>query len=120
MTKYLYLYYGGEAPTSPEDGKRVMDEWMAYFGRLGDKIVDGGAPTGPQSSLAGAPESGVTGYSIIEADSLEDAIALTEGHPHLASGGSIEVLETLPMGAAGDMDDEDEDEDEDEEEDVDM
>ncbi len=92
----------------------MTEEWMAYFSKLGDQIVDPGAPTGAQASLGGAPESGVTGYSLISASNLEEAIALTEDHPHLARGGSIEVLETLPMT----LDDEDEEaEDEEEEED---
>lgn len=116
MKDYLYLYFGGSTPSSPEDGKAMMEEWMAWFSKLGDHIVDPGAPTGEQSSLGGAPKSGVTGYSIISAESLEEAIALTEDHPHLARGGSIEVIETLPMAMDGD----DEGEEEDQVESVDM
>ena len=97
MAKFLYLYHGGGAPASAEEGQKVMQAWMAYFGRMGDKIVDGGAPLAPSRAVAGAPSSGCTGYSIIEAASLDDATALTDGHPHLMSGGSIEVCEALPI-----------------------
>ena len=97
MAKFLYLYTGGSPPASQEEGKKVMEAWMAYFGRMGPKIVDGGAPLGGRQSVAGAPSSGASGYSIIQADSLAEAVSLTDGHPHLMSGGAIEVLETVPI-----------------------
>jgi hypothetical protein len=97
MAKFLYLYHGGGPPANPEDGQKVMQAWMDYFGRMGPKIVDGGAPTAPSRAVSGAPSSGVTGYSIIEAASLDEAQSLTNGHPHLMSGGSIEICETLPI-----------------------
>jgi hypothetical protein len=97
MAKFLYLYHGGGAPSSPEDGQKVMQAWMAYFGRMGEKIIDGGSPLAPSRSVSGAPSSGCTGYSIIEAGSLDEAEKLTDGHPHLMSGGSIEVCEALPI-----------------------
>ena len=31
------------------------------------------------------------------ATSLDEAVTLTEGHPHVKSGGSIEVCETMPI-----------------------
>ena len=36
MAKFLYLYHGGGPPSSPEEGQKVMQAWMAYFGRMGD------------------------------------------------------------------------------------
>ena len=98
MTKFLYLYFGGTPPKSPEDGKKVMDAWMAWFGNMGDKVVDGGAPLGARKSVSGNTASGATGYSIVNAASLDEAIAFTKGHPHLLSGSSIEVCETVPVG----------------------
>jgi hypothetical protein len=98
MAKFLYLYHGG-APSPPEDGRKVMRAWMDYFGRVGPRLVDGGAPLAPSRAVGGAPKSGATGYSIIEADSLDHAEKLTDGHPHLMSGGSIEICESLPPPA---------------------
>jgi hypothetical protein len=98
MPKFLYLYHGGGPPASAEEGQKVMQAWMAYFGKMGNKIVDGGAPLAPSRSVAGAPASKATGYSVIQADSLDEAEKLTDGHPHLMSGGSIEICEALPIG----------------------
>lgn len=97
MTKFVYLYFGGNPPKSPDDGKKVMEAWMAWFGKVGDKMVDGGAPLGPRKSVGGGAASAATGYSIINAGSLDEAVSLTKGHPHLASGGSIEVCEAMPI-----------------------
>jgi hypothetical protein len=98
MANFLYLYTGGNPPKDAAEGEKVMQNWMAYFGRMGPKIVDGGAPLGDRKAVAGAPASGASGYSIISADSLEEAVAMTENHPHLASGGAIEVIQTVPIG----------------------
>lgn len=96
--KYLLLYSGGNPPKSPDEGKAMMEAWMAWFGKIGPAVVDGGAPFAPGSeTIAAAKPSHATGYSIVSADSLGDAVALTDGHPHVAHGGGIEVFEIAPM-----------------------
>ena len=96
--KYLFLYSGGNPPKSEAEGKAVMSAWMAWFGKVGPNVVDGGAPFAPGAkTVGGASPSHASGYSIIMADSLGDAVALTDGHPHIASGGGIEVFEIAPM-----------------------
>jgi hypothetical protein len=39
----------------------------------------------------------VSGYSIIEAASLDEAVRLTKGCPQISSGGSVEIGELMPM-----------------------
>ncbi|MGD0720464.1 MAG: hypothetical protein ABR970_05370 [Roseiarcus sp.] len=93
-SKYLFLYSGGEMPQSEAAGKAMMAAWMAWFGKAGSAIVDGGAPFAAGSRRFGkATASGATGYSIVQAESAAAAAALTEGHPHLAHGGGIEIFE---------------------------
>ena len=43
--------------------------------------------------------SGITGYSIIQANSMDEAKKLVKTHPHLAwsSGCTIEIHETVSM-----------------------
>jgi hypothetical protein len=70
---------------------------------LGQAVVDAGNPFG--SSMAVATDgtssdgaaSGLTGYSILSADSLSAATELAKSCPQLASGGSIEVYETFDV-----------------------
>jgi|SRR3954463_13667074 hypothetical protein len=104
MTKYLLNYHGGSMPETPAEGEKVMKAWMDWMGGLGKAMVDGGNPTGPSKTVGatgkvsdGGGANPSTGYSIIEAKSLDDAVSLSKGCPVLKSGGSIEVAELMPM-----------------------
>ena len=97
MGKYVLAYTGGGQPESEEEGQKVMAAWEAWLGGLGDAIVDQGAPFGASAGAKGGPTSGLTGYSIITASSLDDAVALTDGCPIFAGGGGVEVYETIEM-----------------------
>lgn len=93
-SKCLFLYTGGNPPKSEAEGKAMMAAWMGYFGKLGKAIVDVGAPFAPGSKTIGkASASHASGYTIVQAESFADAVAMTDGHPHVANGGGIEVFE---------------------------
>jgi hypothetical protein len=56
-------------------------------------------PLGESRSVGSkSTDSQVTGYSILEAGSLDDALKLVEDHPHLKTpgGATIDVYEFLP------------------------
>jgi hypothetical protein len=79
-----------------------MQEWTAWFGTLGDSVVDMGNPFGAGTTLTNGStsEGGASklgGYSIINADSLAEAATKAKGCPVLQSGGSVEVYEALEM-----------------------
>lgn len=103
MANFLLLYSGGSMPQSEAEQQAVTNEWLAWFGKLGSAIVDGGNPTSPMAkSIAsdgsvsdGPAGSMVSGYSIIKADSLDAAVALARGCPVLKGGAKISVFETF-------------------------
>ncbi len=103
MSKYVLVYTGGAMAATPEEQQKAMDAWMGWFGALGSAVVDAGNPFGPGSTVAanGSVTDGgaskLTGYSIIEADSLSAAASQAKGCPVLTSGGSIEVYEAMPI-----------------------
>ena len=97
MGKYVLAYTGGGMPESEEEQKRVMDAWTAWFGGLGDAVVDMGNPFGPAAAVGGGATSGLTGYSIVNAGSLDDALGKASGCPVLDGGGGVEVYETIAM-----------------------
>jgi hypothetical protein len=78
---------------------------MSWAGKAGSAIVDMGAPLGNGQTVTntggnkGAAE--VTGYSIMQAESIDALKGLLKDHPHFMSPGksSIVVLECLPMPA---------------------
>jgi hypothetical protein len=103
MPKYLLLYSGGSMPESEAEQKAVMGEWENWFGKLNGALVDGGNPFTPQaktitkdgkvSNGSGGPMP--SGYSILKADSLDDAVKLAKGCPVLKGGADIMVFETF-------------------------
>ena len=75
MAKYVFIYKGGGMPESEEEGQRLMQAWMTWLGGLGDAVVDAGNPFGASTSVGAGGTPGATGYSVINADSLDDASA---------------------------------------------
>lgn len=105
MPKYVFAYHGGgRPPQSPADQAAVMAAWGAWFGTLGDAVVDGGAPVGASKTVKsdgstsdGGGANPLSGYSVISATDLNAAVSLAKGCPLLAAGGTVEVAETIDM-----------------------
>ncbi len=99
MKKFIYLYFGGDTPANTTDAQRkeIMNDWISYYGTLVEKIIDGGAPFGERKTVGGSEISNTNGYTLISAKDINEAVALTQGHPHLKAGGRIDVIECLPM-----------------------
>lgn len=102
MAKYVLAYTGGSSPDTPEAQEAVMKAWMDWFGTLGSAVIDGGNPFGASTAVrpdgsTGATASGLTGYSVVQADSLELATKLASGCPILEVDGRVEVFEALDM-----------------------
>jgi hypothetical protein len=89
---------------TPEQSEEQMRAWGGWMSRTGAALVDGGAPFGARTAVSdsgaeGSP-SDQNGYSIVEADNLDAAKALTKDHPFLSEGKgrfSIEIFELVPM-----------------------
>lgn len=104
MTKYLLTYHGVMEPMSddPADVEAAMQEWGAWFGSMGEALVDGGNPVIRAASIApdGAETENPTslsGYSIISADDLAGATAIAKGCPVLKNGHTVQISETIEI-----------------------
>jgi hypothetical protein len=102
MVNWLFVYYGGMMATTPEEQKKSMDAWKGWFGKLGKAIVDGGAPTKPctivsKSGTSAIGANPVTGYTIIQADTLDAAVVMANGCPSIPEDGQVAIYELLPM-----------------------
>lgn len=104
MSKYLFVYHGGSHPETKEETAAIMEAWGQWFGAMGTAVVDGGNPVGKSSTVQsdGSVDNNgganpVSGYSLIEAPDLDDALSKAKGCPILAAGGSVEVAEALDM-----------------------
>ncbi len=100
---YLLAYTGGGMAQTEAEREAVMAAWGSWLGGLGEALVDAGNPFGPSNaagsdgSASGAAASGLTGYSILKADSLAAATELTKGCPVFSNGGSVDVYEAIPI-----------------------
>jgi hypothetical protein len=104
MANYLLIYHGGSAPQAPEEQQKVLQAWTGWFTSMGQAVVDGGNPVGQAKTVAsngsvsdGGGANPVTGYSIIQANSIDEAVEKAKGSPQLTSGGTIEVCETFQI-----------------------
>ncbi len=103
MAKYLFVYHGGSQPETEAEQAEVMDAWGNWLGGMGAAVIDGGNPVGQSSTVQsdGSVKTGgdnlASGYSLIEASGLDDALAKAKGCPVLTAGGTVEVAEAFDM-----------------------
>src|SRR5262249_43027753 len=105
MGEFVFLYRGGQRPTSPEQGQQVLQKWMAWFKDLTAKghVVDRGQPLersgklvqGASKPVVDGPfaeaKDVVGGYTLIRASDISEAAELAKGCPVLERGGQVEV-----------------------------
>ena len=106
MSKFMLLYNGPATPPEMMDeAKRngIMQAWKTWMEKLGPAMSDFGMPMANGKSVVDdgsqktAPE--LSGYSIIEAVNMDEALALVDGHPFLSDKTgefSVEVYELFP------------------------
>ena len=94
MRRYMLLHLGFETPT-PE----IMAAWGTWFEAVADRAVEhGGLGTGREISRAGTTElpmglESITGYSIITAESLDEAQEIARDNPFISSIRVYEIRE---------------------------
>ena len=87
MADYVLLYSGGKMPEGKEEQDAVMAAWNAWFGELGGALKDAGNPFTPAAKSIGSDGSvsdgagsgPPSGYSIVTADSLDEAVEKMRG-----------------------------------------
>ena len=98
MPHFIFAYHGGKQPETPEETEVEISRWESWFDRIGAAIVDPGNPVGMSKtvSAAGVADAGgpnpLTGYTIIHAESIDQAVELAKACP-IITDGSIEVAE---------------------------
>jgi hypothetical protein len=113
MKDFLFVFRNDPAvmlKRSPEEMQAITKKWMDWIGGIaaqnklsdrgnrlestgkvlrGNKVVTDGPYTELKETLGG--------YSLVKANSLQEAAKLAEGCPVFEVGGSVEVREISPM-----------------------
>jgi hypothetical protein len=103
MSQYVFVYLGGNQPSSEEEGKKHFEKYMEWLSSLGESVVIPTIPlkdtttVSPDGSVKEGGSSAMSGFSIIKADSMEAALAIAQACPFLEIGGSLEVSEMMQM-----------------------
>ena len=103
MKNYVYVYYDSSEQTGMPM-EEVTKAWMGWFQELGDKIVDAGNPFNrggmavEKSGVTTIENFPATGYTIVKANSMEEAVEMAKTCPLLVSDSTaVRVYEALPM-----------------------
>ena len=105
MAKYVLVYVGGGMPATEAETAAVMKAWGDWYTSLGEAVVDPGNPfTSAVKSVAydgkisdGPVGPKATGYTILQAGSLDAAAEMAKSCPVLQGGASISVYETFDV-----------------------
>ena len=103
MPQYVLVYLGGDQPSSPEEGKQQMAKYRAWLSSLGESAISPANPlrntstVNPDGTVTAGSTTSMSGYTIIEADSMDAALSIAKDCPFLDIGGSLEVSELIEM-----------------------
>ena len=107
MKDFLFLFrndYQAMQMGSPEEMQNMMKKWMDWIGNIAaqNKLTDRGNRLGGEGKVL-RPDNVVTdgpyteikellgGYTIVKAESLDEAVELAKGCPILSVCGNVEV-----------------------------
>lgn len=103
MPQYIFVYLGGEYPTSPEEGQKHFEKYQQWLHSLGDAVISPAIPfkdttvVQPDGSVSPGTVSAMSGMSILRMDSMDEALAAAKSCPFLEINGTLEVSEIIEM-----------------------
>jgi hypothetical protein len=111
MKDFLFLFWMNGTPGgSPDEMQAMTKRWMDWIGGIaaqnkltdrGNRLFPSGKVVKPGNIITDGPyteiKESIGGYTIVKADSLEEATELAKGCPGLAVGASVEVREIQGM-----------------------
>jgi hypothetical protein len=103
MAQYIIAYLGGDQPSSPAEGQQHFAKYKEWLSSLGNSAVSPANPfkntttVNPDGSVTAGSTTSMSGYTIIETDSIETALEIAKACPFLDIGGLLEVSELMQM-----------------------
>lgn len=103
MAKFMLTYLGGDHPSSPEEGQKHFEKYKTWLASLGDAIVSPANPLkstcvmGPDGSISEGGKTNMSGFTVVQADSMDAALEMAKTCPFLEINGSLEISEMIEM-----------------------
>ena len=103
MIQFIITYLGDNQPATPDEGRAHFAKYMQWINALGDTVVSAMNPlkdthhVSVDGSVSEHQGTKMSGFTIIQAESIEAALVITKACPFLDIGGSLEVSELVQM-----------------------
>jgi hypothetical protein len=111
MEKFMFIFHGGQADSlSPEQMQEHFGKWMGWVDSLskagkyvaGEPLLPGGKlVSGKNKSVTDGPytegKEVVGGFFVINAESIDDAVAISKDCPDFDLGGSVQVRQVMKL-----------------------
>ncbi|MEM7207523.1 MAG: YciI family protein [Pseudomonadota bacterium] len=103
MPQFAFVYIGGDHPSSPEEGQKHFAKYQEWLGSLGEAAISPMNPLkdsqtiSPSGDVTEGSSVGMSGYTIVEAGSLDAAVEMAKACPFLEINGTLEVSEIIQM-----------------------
>jgi hypothetical protein len=113
MSEFTFIYRNQQNPDvqfSPEQMQGILKQWRDWMGGMaaqnkivspGNRLAFEGAVVRKDNVVTDGPyaeiKEMISGYSIVQTETLAEAIELAKGCPIFNAGGSVEVRSIIPM-----------------------
>lgn len=103
MPKFMLTYLGAPKPKTPEDAQQMQNAYQAWLSELGPAAI---SPMNPLKAtevirsdlqIESGSATGMSGFTLLEAGSLEAAREIAKACPFLSAGGELELSEIVDM-----------------------
>lgn len=103
MAKFMITYLAGDQPDTAEQGQQHFAKYQAWLKSHASAMI---SPANPlkntcliqaDGSVSQQSETGMSGFTLIEADSIEIALEIAQACPFLEINGRLEVSQIIDM-----------------------
>ncbi|MFT6407734.1 MAG: hypothetical protein ACJAQ6_001148 [Arenicella sp.] len=104
MANFMLTYLGSPQISTAEEKQSHMQKYHQWITDLGDAALSPMNPLKNVSVIDSAGdvtiggETGMSGFTIVTAESMDAAMAIAKACPFLEVGGRLEIAEMIEMG----------------------
>ena len=105
MPQYIFVYLGGDHPSDPEEGQKHFTKYQQWLSSLGDAVLSPAIPfkdthtVHPDSTIEPGTTSAMSGLSIMNLASMDEALKVAQSCPFLEINGTLEISEMIEMSS---------------------